>query len=462
MQKKKYNIGQLRRHTSEMTDERAFFANETDNPLCYAFDKKPSVHPFVKGIPIENYKILNVWEDSLNKKAKPEKRAIYINIPFCETHCIFCGFYQNAFKKEEESNYIECLLKEMEMLSDKLFIVSHPFHAVYLGGGTPTALSAKGLFKLLTAINKYFPLSNDCEITVEGRIYHFDEEKILACIDAGANRFSLGVQSFNTFVRKKMGRIEEKERVIERLNYIKELNYAILVIDLIYGFPYQSMEIWEEDIKEFIDLEIDSADFYQLHIYKGKRLEKAVNEGKIAPFADIPNQALMYKKAVEMMKKERYLRLSMTHWARDHRERNIYNTLARCGSVCIPIGSGAGGWFNNYFFYQDNNLSSYYKRIKNNEKPISFCMRWPDYATMFREIIGSIETKGACNLRKISKKYKYDLEDIFLPILNQWEKVGLIRLNDGWLELTLAGEFWYVNITQALIDYFSLKYNFKE
>ena len=457
MKDKTMNIGTLNRHTSEMTpqDQRRFFANENGDPLHAAFDKKSAVHPGARGRPLDPESISEVWSRIMANEGKKEKRAAYFHIPFCETHCLFCGFYQNPYRAEEEDHYIDCVIRELEMVANAPFIKSHPFHAIYLGGGTPTALSSQNLSRLLKAIRNSLPLANDCEITVEGRVYHFSDDKVFACIEGGVNRFSIGVQSFDTQVRRKMGRIETGEKVVERLKYINSLDQTAMVIDLIYGLPYQTMEIWEKDVTEYIELKLDGVDLYQLNIFKKGRLEEAARKKTIAPPADIRMQADMFARGVEIMKRARYRRLSMSHWGRTTRERNIYNALALSGKVCVPFGSGAGGWMDGYFFFQDNILDGYYRRIDEGNKPIAMSMKQPENNDLFKELAGQMEL-GRCHLKELGQRYGFELEEIFFPLLEQWEKVGLIKMNDGWMELTLAGEFWQVNLCQALIDYFAV------
>jgi Coproporphyrinogen III oxidase and related Fe-S oxidoreductases len=456
--KHKMNIGTLNRHTSEMTpqDQRRFFANENGDPLHAAFDKKSAVHPGARGRPLAPERIGEVWSRIMAGEGKKEKRAAYFHIPFCETRCLYCGFYLNPFKDgEEENRYVDYVIRELEMVAETPFIKSHPFHAIYLGGGTPTALSSDNLLRLLKAIQEHLPLANDCEITVEGRVYHFSDDKVFACIEGGVNRFSIGVQSFDTHVRRKMGRKETGEKVAERLDYINSLDQTAMVIDLIYGLPYQTMEIWEKDVTKYIELKLDGVDLYQLNIFKKERLEEAVERKAVAPPADIRMQADMFARGVEIMKRARYRCLSMSHWGRTTRERNIYNALALSGKVCVPFGSGAGGWLDGYFFFQDNRLDGYYRRIDEGNKPIAMSMKQPENNNLFKELAGQMEL-GRCHLKELGERYCFELEEIFLLLLEQWEKNGLIKMNDGWMELTLAGEFWQVNLCQALIDYFAV------
>lgn len=95
------------------------------------------------------------------------------------------------------------------MEADSVLHQSAPIHAVYFGGGTPSALSAHDLARIITTLREKLPLAPDCEITIEGRVLNFDAERIDACLDAGANRFSIGIQSFNSKIRKKMARTSD-------------------------------------------------------------------------------------------------------------------------------------------------------------------------------------------------------------------------------------------------------------
>src|SRR5690606_11158364 len=112
------------------------------------------------------------------------------------------------------STFADLVAAEIEHEAAAPVIAGQPVEAVYLGGGTPSALTAEELSRLLRTVRRCLPLAPDCEITVEGRIIHFDPDKVDACLDAGANRFSIGVQSFDTAVRRRQGRRSSNEEAI--------------------------------------------------------------------------------------------------------------------------------------------------------------------------------------------------------------------------------------------------------
>ena len=446
------NVGVNRRHTMHLTDMRHFFANETEDPLHDAFDYKMTVHAMPKGEPIKQEALQKSWNKIMSSEEGLPLRTLYIHIPFCETHCRFCGFYQNPYRSDIAEKYVSALIQEMELTAKKPFVRHRPFQSVYFGGGTPTALSSTSLARLVSAVKDLFPLSNDCEITLEGRTYNFTHKKIEAAVTSGINRISIGVQSFDTGIRKSLGRKETKEKVIETLSYLKNSGQAAVIIDLIYGLPGQSLEIWKNDIKTFHSLEIDGCDLYQLNIFRGGLLEKAVEKGSLPKPATLKEQADYYTLGVELMEAAHYRRLSMPHWARTTRERSLYNLFSRGRSECVPLGSGAGGWIGDYFFFVEGDLNVYFKTVEAGRKPFSFGMKRDKRDLLYRDISYEMEL-GYCDLKEISHSYHLDLLSVLKPVLSQWEKVGLIDSSDGCIYLTRSGEFWTVNLAQILIDF---------
>ncbi len=450
------NKGQLDRQSSSLAreDERDFFAREGVDPLTHAFSRKTTVHAGMGGEPVEKSKINDLW-DELMGTPRSQSSAAYFHIPFCRGHCLYCGFFVNPLSKISSPSYTDAVIKEMSLDQARPAVADYPIHAVYLGGGTPTALEPRDLERLLKEIRNRLPLANDCEITVESTIADLDEATLAACLEGGANRFSIGVQSFDTAIRKSLGRRSDQDTVVKTLSRARDTNAAVIVIDLIYGLPGQNMTVWEKDLKTLIELNIDGADLYQLNIFAGGPLDLAAEKGKLPYPADIPEQAWMFKRGVELMDQARFRRLSMTHWCRGTRERNIYNLLMKEGSPCLAFGSCAGGSLGGYAGHLESRLDKYTAAIESGVKPVASMLAYPEFKPLINRITGELEA-GHLNLANLERQFRPDITELFRPLLTQWEQAGLIEMKDGWISLTLAGQFWQVNLAQALIDYYGM------
>jgi oxygen-independent coproporphyrinogen-3 oxidase len=445
-----------------------YFAAVTDNPLTSAFRRKGAVHAGMSGKPIASDAIpAQIERLSATRRGGPA--AAYVNIPYCESKCLYCGFFGDKHTEESIRAYLEALIREIESEADRASVTSSPINALYLGGGTPTALQPSDLTRLLQTLRACLPLANDCEITVEGRIHNMDATMIEACLKGGANRFSIGVQSFDTDIRRRIGRLSDKEEVCRRLETLAAYNQAAVIIDLIYGLPGQTMERWERDIATFLDLPLDGADLYQLNIFPESALAKGIEEGGLPAAATLAEQGSFFERGVTLMRNARCRRLSMSHWGRAARERNLYNPMPKSRADWLHYGAGAGGSLQGWFILNDSNPERYIQRVMKKEKPIAMMSAPPKNLAAERVILGQLEecrlnlddVDIACKNPSGGTAGSYaDARALYAPLLVNWEEAGLITRDGPWAELTLAGQFWQVNLAQALIGW--LRENNKE
>ena len=450
----------------DQSPDHPFFAREGVDPLTHAFDKKIAVHAGFGGRPLPKAE-QGPELDRLLAQTRQKRSAVYIHVPFCESHCLYCGFYSRAYRDGESGRFTDTLLREIDLWRERPAVQEGPVHAVYIGGGTPTTLEPEDMHRLLACVHEVFPLANDCEITVEGRIHNFGTDKMAACLDGGANRFSIGVQTFHTELRRSMGRIADREAVIQSLDRLRDFDRAVVVIDLIYGFPGQTADMWRDDIKTFLVLDIDGADFYQLNTFQNSPLRKAVDAGKFPPPADLPGQAHMFALGERIMERARYRRLSMSHWGRTTRERNIYNHLMKGPSECLAFGPGAGGCLGGHYYFVNNDYKTWLSSIDAGEKPISILVGPRPLAQIDKTLaaafdlgrldldrLGASPPNAVCNQTAFDEARMREMpREILRPVLEQWRRAGLLEIEDGWIELTTPGRFWHVNLAQLAIDY---------
>ncbi|MCF8777599.1 heme anaerobic degradation radical SAM methyltransferase ChuW/HutW [Vibrio sp. IRLE0018] len=431
---------------------------DSPDPLRFAFAQKHSAHAGGMSRPIaqtqmgERFRML-----TSNDEVSRNKRCLYIHIPFCRVRCTFCNFFQNAASRQLVDGYFNTLLKEIEQKAALPWTQSGVFHAVYIGGGTPTDLSPKQVKQLGEAIRSRFPLSADCEITLEGRINRFKDEMYDSAIQGGFNRFSFGVQSFNTVVRRSAKRLDDREQVLARLSELASYDQAPVIVDLLYGLPHQTREILEQDLQDFLSTGAHGLDLYQLVIGGTAPMLNLVEKGKLPPPATTPQKASMYELGVNFMQKHHLKQLSVNHWATDNRERSLYNSLAKTYAEVLPIGCGAGGSIGGFGMMQHRSLEAYMAMVEQGQTPLMMMTQQHPLEAIFAALKSGFD-RGVVMADKLPEFMGDNVFDFLQPLFRLWQERGLVELNERSATLTLAGSFWSVSLAQACIQILSSEY----
>lgn len=436
-----------------------YHANAED-PLHSAFAAKAVIHSGPGGRPVMGEDAERVLV-GLADRPRTGKSLAYIHVPFCETRCLYCMFYQNPYSAEASSHFAQKLIREIELWRDKAAQKEGPVHAVYFGGGTPTALEPEDLKAVLGAVKKHLPLANDCEITLEGRIHNFTDEKMEAALEGGVNRFSLGVQTFNDEVRRSMMRVDGRDAIISRLEKLASYDEAAVVIDLIYGFPGQTMDAWEDDIRTAQSLPLDGVDCYQLNVFEKSPLARYIGTGKLPAAADTALKADMFALSIERFGAAQWKRLSNNHWGRTSRERNIYNALGKSACDCLAFGCGAGGRLFGHSFMNHRRLADWEAAVDAGRKPVGMLVAPDAHWPLLRTLSSDMES-GAVNLSRIGERFGIELEHLVGDVVAQWTDAGLLKAVDKWHVQTVAGQFWHVTLSQLLISLVSARLRGKQ
>ncbi|MEZ9141600.1 MULTISPECIES: heme anaerobic degradation radical SAM methyltransferase ChuW/HutW [unclassified Shewanella] len=437
------------------------------DPLQHAFKVKSAPHASRSGskpIKVDS----NLWQQWWHTSTTADKRALYIHIPFCRKRCSFCNFFENGAKPERISDYMASLCQQLTIAAQTPLAQSRPFDTVYVGGGTPTDIKAEEIATLGQAIQQ-FPLRKDTEITLEGRLNGFDDDKWHSALDNGFNRFSFGVQSFNTDVRRAAGRFDDKQTLLDRLQQLSQHPTASIVIDLIFGLPGQTMDIWQQDIEAAMACGAHGVDLYQLIGLGGTRIDKASEKGKVlgtqaSEFqADSQTRANMYAFGANRLESKDWQRLSSCHWRRDDRERSIYNSLAKSGIEILPFGAGAGGSIHGHGMMNARDLSEWHqaqapsKEAEVNSQLASQCLPAkvpgmilsPNPSAAFDAIFKRGLDSGTLSFNQLAPELVCHLQ----PLFRAWQQHGLAILETDNLSLTLAGRFWNVNMQTGLFEF---------
>lgn len=204
---------------------------------------------------------------------------LYIHIPFCKQRCIYCDFYSTTLSPEFTHSYVEAV--ENEINDRHLELPSHTLSSVYIGGGTPSLLPIDAIHKLFTAIRSRFVLAHDAEITFEVNPDDVNIQFIKVLKSEGVNRMSLGVQSFNDNQLKLLNRRHSSAQAVDAVNLIHQMGIQHINLDLIYGQPHQTLEMWTSDVRQALSLPIDHLSAYALTVEESTKLQHMLKKGII-------------------------------------------------------------------------------------------------------------------------------------------------------------------------------------
>jgi oxygen-independent coproporphyrinogen-3 oxidase len=424
-----------------------FRARPSQDPLSFAFDRKFAVHPGMGGVPpIQGEAILPAWERLLGSRGK-KPLSLYAHIPFCQSRCLYCGFSGLPTDKDVLERYVRCLKAEIAYLARQEAARS-PVQTIYLGGGTPTCLEPEQAGEILDLIKSRFTLCNDCEITLEGRVHDLSPERAEAFVAAGFNRFSVGIQSFDTETRRRIGRQSTREEAMRNLSALAGMGRAVTVIDLIFGLPGQSVGSMLSDIEACEELRLDGLDLYQLNVFSDSPLQKAADSGKIPPIAALSQQGAFYRDGSDLLGRLRWRQLTLSHFARTFRERNLYNVMSKKRTDCLAAGAGSGGYLDGWSLYRLPRPLEYMDRA---EKGLFA----PDMLAPPRpgqEMIGVISEQmeqGYLNQASLVESYSL-VPGPIEAILEDWDRNRLMTVEGPRSDMTVSGRFWGVNLTEAV------------
>lgn len=232
-------------------------------------------------IKYDQFKEEQMFQDFKRRPARP--MIGYLHIPFCPSRCTFCHWITNTKSKDDEvATYINYVEKEIQLLKHQLQLEKIPVSSVLWGGGTPTYPKPAQLEKLLKIYTTHFDLSECSQFSVEAEpttlLGPDGMERLRLMKDYGVNRISLGVQSFDEQILRTMGRVHSHLQSLEALENIRKAGFDNSYIDLIYGYPGQTLEHWIQTLLDASQLDIDGYQLFRLRIKQtGDRKGNIVN-----------------------------------------------------------------------------------------------------------------------------------------------------------------------------------------
>ncbi len=204
---------------------------------------------------------------------------IYLHVPFCVSRCVYCDFYVVLEKYGGQQAYVDAVCREIALRFEAIDSAQWPdgIQTLYVGGGTPSLLRADDYRKFFKTLNRYLPFASDAEITLEanpGAVQSEMADDPASYLEAGFNRVSVGIQSFNDVELKKLSRVHAADEASAFVRRLQQADWNNISIDLMYGVPLQTMESWRNTLQRTIDLGVQHVSMYGLKVEAQTPLEK--------------------------------------------------------------------------------------------------------------------------------------------------------------------------------------------
>lgn len=366
--------------------------------------------------------------------------GLYIHIPFCKAKCAYCDFYSLAHSEEKMDAYMTALLRHLEEVAPRA--AGMRVDTVYFGGGTPSYLGAARLCRILQTVLRRYGVTRDAEITLEANPDSAGDWKELRRLRrAGFNRLSLGVQSTDDALLRRIGRVHTYEQVQQAVRAARQAKFTNLSLDLIYGLPGQTMEDWQRTLADAVALGPEHLSCYGLKLEEGTPLWQ---QRQTLTLPDDDAQADMYLYTVAALGEMGYEQYEISNFAKPGKA-SRHNLKYWNMEEYAGFGPGAHSDFGGVRYGYVRDIDSYIagKLVLSESENDSTLARDYEYVML------SLRTAAGIDRQTFEKRYRQRFQPME-TLFEQYEKAGLALPTEGGWRLTPKGFLVSNSIIAAL------------
>ncbi len=360
--------------------------------------------------------------------------ALYIHIPFCDHKCIYCDFY-SIITSDNVQSFLTALKKEIEYFS-KLYSHDRIFTSIFFGGGTPSLMEPKYLKEILDHLRKYFDIDDNSEITMETNPGTVDKSKLKLFKDAGINRISIGIQSFDEKELNFLTRIHDKQTAIHTVYNAAEVGFENISVDLIFNLPNQTKEKWIENLETAIRLPIKHLSAYSLILERGTILNKLVLDKKVT-MQDDDYDADLYETTIDFLVSNGFYQYEVSNFTKPGYE-CVHNNAYWRYREYLSFGTSSHSFADGKRWWNYSSLKKYISEIELN-----------NHAIMNSEIISKEQMHDEYVMLAL-RSSGLDLDDYKKRFSDSWIKKNnsyfqLLKnehhllIENNWIKLTSKG-----------------------
>ena len=350
--------------------------------------------------------------------------GIYLHIPFCNSKCIYCGFY-SVVGREIREKFVPALRREISLrrnFFDTLPKEQQTIKTLYIGGGTPSVLPIATLSEIVALLRDNFSFPDGAfEFTIEVNPDDVTKEYAAGLKRLGVNRVSMGIQSFEDTHLRWMARRHNAEEAVEAFAILREAGFDNISADLIFGFPLLSMAQWEGNLKKLTALSPEHISAYQLSIDENTPLERLASKGHFIP-ADEAACSLQYSMLQSLLKEAGYEQYEISNFARPGFE-SRHNLKYWLGDEYIGFGPAAASDFAGKRYTNRADIHNYIRGMLEQDVPIlSECETIPARERAGEYVMLRLRTNRGISPEEYEKNYLMPfspLLDVIRPLAEQ-------------------------------------------
>ena len=351
---------------------------------------------------------------SLNRIFVPKMAGLYIHIPFCRSRCLYCGFYSTT-GLDLRQRYVDAVCREISIRGAEVC-------TIYLGGGTPSQLTIPQLRQIFEALYIYNKVRKDAEVTIEVNPDDITEEFAKALSSLPINRISMGIQTFDDQRLRFLRRRHTSDQAINAVKTLRHAGFQNISIDLMYGFPNETLEEWKSDLSQAISLSVEHISTYCLTIEENTPLYQQLQQGHIVePDEELERQ--MYEELMDRLQAAGYEHYEISNFAKKG-YRSRHNSSYWTGIPYIGIGAAAHSFDRESRSWNVADIHQYIKGMEHGERVYEEEILDDD--TRYNDTITvALRTKEGINLSLLTKKYY----DYLIKNARRYIDDGLLELN---------------------------------
>lgn len=365
-------------------------------------------------------------------------RGVYIHIPFCQQICHYCDFNKVFLKNQPVDRYIEAIGKEFHYMKEAGYSFEE-VETVFLGGGTPTALSVPQLDRLLTIVAQYIDVDRLKEFTTEANPDDLSEGQLSILKEKGVNRLSIGVQTFNERLLKQIGRTHSNEDVERTIASARKVGFENISIDLMYSLPTQTVKEWEETLDRALALDLPHYSAYSLIVEPKTVFYNRMVKGKL-PLPGEDAEAEMFEMVIDRMNKAGRQQYEISNFAKPGHP-SFHNLIYWENSHYAGVGAGAHGYLGKERYANVGPLMHYIEHLEEGKLPRKEVHEVTLAESMEEEMFLGLRIIEGVSIKEFERKFNRPLREVFGKPIEKLEQQGLLEVNGDLLRLTRKGVF---------------------